>query len=392
MRTVRQNERGMALAVAIFALVVVGALVAGAFFIGTQEQRVGENQQRVGQALGTAEAAAPQIMSGWTPQSFNAMKVFPKDSLRVYGTMRIGSGSYGGYVWKLNRNVYLMDLTGADTTTRSGAALRRRGSGARQRIGVLARIRPLDIPSNASLTTQGNVMLAGTSSVDGNDHNPAGWTDCAPVDTGKAGIRTTPTGTVTTMGAATVSGQPPVTRDVSLDATDFTVFGDLTYNDLTRMANYVIPAGGSLRTEPVTIGGPGVNVCDKSVITNWGDGINHNAPCATHYPIVWIRGTGITSINNVQGQGILLVDGDLRVQGLYDYFGVVIIRGSLNTLGTTTSGAHFWGSVMAQNVNLSLETIGGASNLNYSKCAIVQALEYTGLTAFMRSRSYVGLY
>jgi len=32
----------MALAVAIFAMVVVGALVAGAFFAGTQEQRVGE--------------------------------------------------------------------------------------------------------------------------------------------------------------------------------------------------------------------------------------------------------------------------------------------------------------------------------------------------------------
>ena len=35
------NERGMALAVAIFALVVIGALVAGAFYASTLEQRTG---------------------------------------------------------------------------------------------------------------------------------------------------------------------------------------------------------------------------------------------------------------------------------------------------------------------------------------------------------------
>ena len=54
MRTVSvlRDERGMALAVAIFALVVVGALVAGAFFAGTQEQRVGENQRRVQTSFG----------------------------------------------------------------------------------------------------------------------------------------------------------------------------------------------------------------------------------------------------------------------------------------------------------------------------------------------------
>ncbi len=45
MKRILRDERGMALAVAIFALVVVGALVAGAFFAGTQEQRVGENQR-----------------------------------------------------------------------------------------------------------------------------------------------------------------------------------------------------------------------------------------------------------------------------------------------------------------------------------------------------------
>ena len=66
MKPILSNERGMALAVAIFALVVVGALVAGAFFAGTQEQRVGENSRRVTQSFGAAEAG-PAALSGGRP-------------------------------------------------------------------------------------------------------------------------------------------------------------------------------------------------------------------------------------------------------------------------------------------------------------------------------------
>ena len=57
MTRVLRDERGMALAVAIFALVVAGALIAGAFFAGTQEQRVGQNSLRVQQSFGVGEAA-----------------------------------------------------------------------------------------------------------------------------------------------------------------------------------------------------------------------------------------------------------------------------------------------------------------------------------------------
>src|SRR5258705_10553789 len=66
-----QSERGMALAIAIFALVVVGALVAGAFFAGTQEQRVGDNQRRGQQSFGVAEAGAGEWLRVWNPATLN---------------------------------------------------------------------------------------------------------------------------------------------------------------------------------------------------------------------------------------------------------------------------------------------------------------------------------
>src|SRR5260221_3081349 len=60
-----RNERGMALAIAIFALVIVGALVAGAFFAGTQEQRVAENSKRLQQSFGAAEMGLNEVIRNW---------------------------------------------------------------------------------------------------------------------------------------------------------------------------------------------------------------------------------------------------------------------------------------------------------------------------------------
>jgi hypothetical protein len=52
----RADERGIALAIALFALVVMTALVAGSFFAGRLEQQSGRTARFVGQAAEAAEA------------------------------------------------------------------------------------------------------------------------------------------------------------------------------------------------------------------------------------------------------------------------------------------------------------------------------------------------
>ena len=56
MRSRLSNERGVALAVAVFALVVIGALVAGIFFAGRVEQQSGRNTFYAAQAAEAADA------------------------------------------------------------------------------------------------------------------------------------------------------------------------------------------------------------------------------------------------------------------------------------------------------------------------------------------------
>jgi len=120
--------------------------------------------------------------------------------------------------------------------------------------------------------------------------------------------------------------------------------------------------------------------------------MNPDQPCGSYFPIVHITGSSVT-INGVQGQGILLVDGSLAVQGGFQWFGVTIIRGTFSTAGGGTSDAHFWGTTMVQDsVVVANNTYTGHANILYSKCAILKALDATGVAAMMRSRSWVQLF
>jgi hypothetical protein len=382
MERVLRDERGMALAVAIFALVVAGALIAGAFFAGNQEQRVGQNTLRVQQSFGAGEEALNEVVANWQPQTYNRIGIYPADSYVVATqTTAGGTGTYGGVIRKLNNYLYQVDLTGRDNASASGALF---GGGARQRIGEFVRIRLVDMGIGGALTTQGSIKLSGNAYVDGRDHVPSGWSssNCDTIgDTTKAGVRAPDSVVVQAGGGSHLAGNPPFYKDTSVHQSTFTQFGDITYADLAAMATLQVPAG-TYKTNPNVSGG----LCDKSDIANWGDGMNPSAACGNYFPIIHVAGD--ITLNGDEGQGILLVDGDLSVQGSYQFYGITIVKGSLKTAGGGATEAHFWGAVMAQNVDLELNSLSGNATLNYSKCAIIQALNMTGVIAPDRSRSW----
>src|ERR1700730_16360549 len=128
------DERGMALATVIIALVVIGALVAASLMIGLQEQRMGESTRWLRRSSGGVEGGINEILGGWTAQSTNSMTIYPTagSSQTVAQTASpSGTGVYGGTIYKLTDQIYLLDVTARDTATVSG---RVRGDGARQRL------------------------------------------------------------------------------------------------------------------------------------------------------------------------------------------------------------------------------------------------------------------
>jgi hypothetical protein len=381
MTNLARGERGIALPIAIFALVVIGALVAGAFFAGNQEQRLAQNAKRVTQSFGVAEFGLAEVVRNWDPVAINQIPSYPVDSAPIARTTTPGgSGSYNGYVYKLNNNLFLADITGSDTASLTN---RIAGGGARQRLGLLTRIRPLQVDIQAGLTTQGDVTVRGNAEVNGNDQIPTGWANCALPGPQTAAVRTTPGSNVTTSGNGQIIGS--VNHDPQVTDETFTQFGDVDFEDLVSRAQVTLP-GGTYRSEPRVVG----TSCDRTVPTNWGDGLNPASPCARYFPIVYIDGD--VTLNGVQGQGILLVRGNLEVQGSYEYFGIAIALGEIRTAGGGTSIAHFWGGVLARNANLDTQNLSGQATLNFSRCAILRALQATGVAAPLRSRGWSQLY
>jgi len=145
-------------------------------------------------------------------------------------------------------------------------------------------------------------------------------------------------------------------------------------------------SGGNYKIQPVSVGG----VCSQNVLTNWGDGMNPTQPCGSYFPIIHIAGDA--TLNGDQGQGVLLVDGDLDIQGSFVFYGIVLVQGSLKTAGGGSTDAHFYGAVMASNVDLELNSLSGNATLQYSKCAVTNAMEGTQVVTPVRSRAWAQLF
>src|SRR5687768_5053493 len=100
-----RNERGIALVVAIVALVIIGGLVAGTTFISMVEQRTSADVTASGQAFQAAEAGLQEAIGNWQT-TWNTMAVGAQTSGgRVSGY----GGSYADRtVAKLNDNLFLV--------------------------------------------------------------------------------------------------------------------------------------------------------------------------------------------------------------------------------------------------------------------------------------------
>lgn len=382
-----RNERGIALVVAIFALVVVGGLVAGALFVGTQEQRIGRNTLTQQQAFTAAEAANDGLVSSWNQELYNNMTVGA--SITTNGTAPDGQGWSRTTVQRLSQMLYLVRTDGFS-----------KDSTARQRVGALMRLRPFQFNINASLKTQGQVRLGGSSYLSGVDQPPAGWTGCPALQDTLPGIRMPDPTQITTSGC-NPSGNPPdypcmhgepqdVVKDTTINASTLTTVGDIPFDSLKQYATKFLP-GGNRKIQPTLLGGQ----CNTAVLENWGEPLPTGTvanpavvpECQTYFPIIWVEGN--LNINGVRGQGVLIVNGDLDVQGGFEFFGPVIVRGVINTQGT---GGHFNGGVIAANVNLDQNVVLGDAVINFSSCAVIKAVTASATAGLTRDRSWINLY
>lgn len=361
-------RKGFALAVAIVAIVLIGLLIAGSFFGSTQEYRSGRNALYQERALAAAEYGQTLVLSEWN--SANALAMGKGQVVTRTVTVQDGA-------------IASIDLTKLNMLTYSVVSEGRVAAGtdmdARRRTGMLIR---LDIPEMrfpGAVTTSSSTNVTGTGTISGADANPPAW-DCDPAGPNRAGIvndnAADVTGSGTCSGMTCVSGDPKVKEDpLAGDPDTYDEFGGISYDSLTKLASITINVSG---TTTLTGIGPSLTggACNTSDPKNWGD-VNRASPagpCENYFPIIHAKGPGLLELKNGKGQGLLLVDGNLKLTGLFEFYGPIIVKGNFSTDAT---GNKVFGGVMAMNegcVTSPCNSISGNAHIQYSRCALLSTL------------------
>jgi hypothetical protein len=155
------EERGFALAVSIFALVIIAALITAVFFAARQEMKIGENSLTAQRAFSAADAGVNNAIANWN-MSWNNLAT--NGTATFSGSLPSGTGSWSGTVHRLNPQLFFVQVTGTDKNNLSTRTL-----------GALSRLLIMQMQMKGAITTQGSMKIGGSSFINGVDTNPAGW-------------------------------------------------------------------------------------------------------------------------------------------------------------------------------------------------------------------------
>ena len=365
MRTHNGNKReGMALAMAMFAIVVIGALIAGAFFASTQDFRIGSNSIVAQRAFTSAEFGLNKMMAGWQ-QEKNLTVPVGGDTTATYA---VGDGSTSKVtVTRINQATYWFVSEG---TAAAGTNFE-----TKRRTSMVMRLAIPSISVGGAVTLAGGGTVKGSAQVSGKNVNPSGW-DCANFpgrDT--TGVAYAPGTTLSIQKASNVVGSPQSYADpkAGIDGT-YIKYGDESWQTLTANADVKVTTNNP--TYAPTPSGT-ATTCNH-IESNWGEpwrlatNVNAVVGCQTYFPIVYVNSD--LQVNDGRGQGILLIEGSLTVNGRFEWNGIIVAKDDINRGNGTPV---ITGAVMARNANLqdSGTQILGNATFQFSQCAIQSAIQ-----------------
>lgn len=242
------------------------------------------------------------------------------------------------------------------------------------------------ISPGGAIVTAGNIDVKGSAGISGINTDPAGWTQCASIpgrDT--FAIVYAPGQTATIQKPQSVING--VRADPSAaDSNTYVRYGTETWASLASNADITIN-GGTFSPSPDGT----ATTCNYANTSNWGEpmrGTGAILGCKDYFPIIY-SSTSL-DLHHGRGQGILLVNGDVRLNGNFQWNGLIIARDDI-VKGNGTF--DLFGSIMSRNANVvDGNSITGNSQFNWSKCAVESALRGSAILTRAKERSWVQLY
>jgi hypothetical protein len=290
---------GFAAALAVCLLAALGGLAAASFYTVVEARRSAHRSVRQEQAATAADLGLFATLDRWS--------VKRRDSLPIGST---DSGS--AYVTRLTNRLYWVTAPGEAAAGTSVEAARIHN--------LLVEILQPSVPTRAAITSAGAVLAGPDAIIDGSDSHPPGWTDCPPADT-------------TTTPAVLVSG----------DSATYETLGRVATAALAARADITLPTGAIVSPRPDLASNCGPSESETQ-LQSWGEPARtgRSPLCERFFPVV--HAVGALGVTSGRGQGVLVVNGRLRIDGPFVFYGVVIAAGGIEVRG---SDVTVYGAVLS---------------------------------------------
>ncbi len=362
-RTYRKSQEGFALPAVIFILALLGVLAVTSLMTTGDARRASHGMRESAVGFYAAEAGANLVLADWDSLEYDTLFAGPGDTVDFgWQTLPENGASYHAVIQRVDNGgeeMYALRVSG-------------RGARAQRIINYVLKKEPGggSIPVTAALRggSGGGDGRLEDIAVSGIDRVPSqsGWAgECTDPLVDVAGLEWQ-NGSVDYDGGALL-GSPPYVVDGTINNTNLWEFNGTTYAEMAANADITLGSyNGS--PSPVVSGSD----CNTSVSSNWGApeaGSSH--PCWDYFPIIHLTGDG--DMVGGSGQGILLIDGDLDMDGGgFNFYGIVMVRGML---GELDDGPYLTGAVFTH----TLDRIRDGSGVWYSSCVVQRALGLSSL-------------
>ena len=408
-----RNSQGVALPVALLALVAVSIIVTSVLLSSVTEVSLSAAHKDATRGLFRAEGAI---------EAYVAQNQLALDTVTNRRYLPPGSSTQDSVLITVSRlasvrnpdSRFSGDTLNNDTTFSIASTPIR---GGRQVVAMIDKVfRAVNMTVEGGLISGDTVRLAGNTTVSDGSDSPLGADGnaiCADTVGGKA-IQTSPGATVGTSGNVTVVGEQEETPVARTDLVQSLFGTDL--QSLIQRADIKF-AAGQFGQDPIT-SDPQTKwpkVANKSTPQNtpynWGcpadiylkDDKNPSLGTAciidgdeTHRPIVAIdAGGGTVTANLSHGQGMLIIyNGNLKVAGNFTYKGVVLVEGNFDIFATGggASAPKIEGAVIGVGAGSKIDNdVAGSPTIRYNRCAINllrQQWEETKVFRRMGDRTY----
>ncbi|MEJ2217453.1 MAG: hypothetical protein P8099_12650 [Gemmatimonadota bacterium] len=360
MSTSSTHREGFVLVATLFVLVFAAALVTGSFMTASHEDRMSRSLSSGTEALFIADTGLQDVLGTLKAHFFQDSTMddtVPTAHVLAPVPVEIGGDTVGEYRVTFRRlNSRLLIIVSEGRLVHRG-----RDNVAMRKVSAVVRLPSAELPVKAALAVAAGLSAGGNSQINGSD---SGGPGCMPGDS-VAGVAARDTMLIAEPNKDHIYGSPKLAQDMTLDSAKLMNLGSMSVDQLASMADITLP-GGELYTgmAPVSMTVGSDQVCNTSNNMNWGDPNPANV-CGDYLPIIHI--TGDAHLTTGIGQGILIVDGDLDLTGNMQFYGIVIVKGTLFTSG---NGNHIEGTALVAgggDLN-STSTTTGNSLVQYSNC------------------------